>query len=176
METKEISKETLEKVKNLPRIDFDAFIELVNQKQVNKLVKFKKPKTIFYDEENKVFLYLNPFHKELNRCGYFVGDEMVTLRELSNALDNAFFDWDINKHIKKLKSLVSVKHRVDFSKEYFINFNFDLSSAELVDYYQGMYHFNYYHRFYDAVIKDNSEDEVNELINQIIEHRNENKY
>jgi hypothetical protein len=56
METKEISKETLEKVRTLPRIDFNAFTELVNQKQVNRLVKFKKPKTIFYDEDNKVFL------------------------------------------------------------------------------------------------------------------------
>jgi hypothetical protein len=173
METKEISKETLEKVRTLPRIDFNAFTELVNQKQVNRLVKFKKPKTIFYDEDNKVFLYLNPFHKELNRCGYFIGDEMVTLKELSNSLCNAFFDWDINKHIKKLKSLLSVKHRADFSKEYFINFNFDLSSAELRDYYQDMYYFNYYHRFYDAVIKENTQEEIDQLINELIKYRDE---
>ena len=34
MEEKTISKETLEKVKSLPRIDYYAFIELINQKQV----------------------------------------------------------------------------------------------------------------------------------------------
>lgn len=174
MVTKEISEETLVKIQNLPRIDYDAFVELVNQKQVRKLVKFKKPKTIFFDEESKVFLYLNPFHKELNRCGYFYGDEMVTLKELSNALDNAFNDWDIDKHIKKLRSLLSVKHRVDFTKDYFMNFNFELQDECTRDYYQSQYYFHYFGRFYDAVKKENTQEEIEELINQITEYRNEN--
>ena len=171
MVMKEISEETLQKVKSLPRIDFNAFIELVSQKQVKKLVKFKKPKTIFYDEESKVFLYLNPFHKELNRCGYFYGDEMVTLKELSNALDNAFNDWDINKHLKKLRSLLSVKHRVDFTKDYFMNFNFDLSYGEIKEYYESKYYYHYFGRFYDAVIKDNTQEEIEDLINQVLSQR-----
>jgi hypothetical protein len=171
MVMKEISEETLQKVKSLPRIDFNAFIELVSQKQVKKLVKFKKPKTIFYDEESKVFLYLNPFHKELNRCGYFYGDEMVTLKELSNALDNAFNGWDINKHLKKLRSLLSVKHRVDFTKDYFMNFNFDLSYGEIKEYYESKYYFHYFSRFYDAVIKENTQEEIDDLINQLLSQR-----
>lgn len=175
MVVKEISEETLAKIENLPRIDYDAFVELVNQKQVRKLVKFKKPKTIFFDEESKVFLYLNPFHKELNRCGYFYGDEMVTLKELSNALDNAFHDWDIDKHIKKLRSLLSVKHRVDFTKDYFMNFNFDLSYGEIIEYYYSKYYFHYYKRFYDAVTKENTPEEIEELINQVLKYRN-NEY
>ena len=174
MIVKEISEETLAKIQNLPRIDYDAFVELVNQKQVRKLVKFKKPKTIFFDEESRVFLYLNPFHKELNRCGYFYGDEMVTLKELSNALDNAFNDWDIDKHIKKLRSLLSVKHRVDFTKDYFMNFNFELQDECTRDYYQSQYYFHYFGRFYDAVKKENTQEEIEELINQITEYRNEN--
>ena len=175
MVVKEISEETLAKIENLPRIDYDAFVELVNQKQVRKLVKFKKPKTIFFDEESRVFLYLNPFHKELNRCGYFYGDEMVTLKELSNALDNAFHDWDIDKHIKKLRSLLSVKHRVDFTKDYFMNFNFDLSYGEIIEYYYSKYYFHYYKRFYDAVIKENTQEEIEDLINQVLKYRN-NEY
>lgn len=175
MLVKEISEETLAKIQNLPRIDYDAFIELVNQKQVRKLVKFKKPKTIFYDEESKVFLYLNPFHKELNRCGYFYGDEMVTLKELSNALDNAFHNWDINKHIKKLRSLLSVKHRVNFTKDNFLNFSFELEDACTREYYKSQYYYYYYERFYDAVTKDNTQEEIDDLINQILKYRN-NEY
>jgi hypothetical protein len=172
MVMKEISEETLKKVKSLPRIDFNAFIELVNQKQVRKLVKFKKPKTIFYDEESKIFLYLNPFHKELNRCGYFYGDEMVTLNELSNALSNAFWDWNMNKHLKKLRSLLSVKHRVDFTKDYFIRFNFELDDECTREYYRSQYYYHYFGRFYDAVIKENTQEEIEELINQILIERN----
>ena len=171
MVVKEISEETLAKIQNLPRIDYDAFIELVNQKQVRKLVKFKKPKTIFFDEESKVFLYLNPFHKELNRCGYFYGDEMVTLKELSNALDNVFHDWDINKHIKKLRSLLSVKHRVDFTKDYFMNFNFERGDECTFEYYRSQYYYHYFKRFYDAVIKENTQEEIDELINQVLNER-----
>jgi hypothetical protein len=175
MVVKEISEETLVKIQNLPRIDYDAFVELVNQKQVRKLVKFKKPKTIFFDEESKVFLYLNPFHKELNRCGYFYGDEMVTLKELSNALQDAFWDWDINKHIKKLRSLLAVKHRVDFTKDYFMNFNFEIECVETRDYYEGQYYYHCFKRFYDAVIKENTQEEIEELISQVLSERNYGK-
>lgn len=171
MVVKEISEETLAKIQNLARIDYDAFLELVKQEQVVKLVKLKKPKTIFYDEESKVFLYLNPFHKELNRCGYFKGDEMVTLKELSNALDNAFNDWDVNKHIKKLRSLLSVKHRVDFTKDYFMNFNFELEDECTKEYYYNQYYFHYFKRFYDAVIKENTPEEIEDLINQVLKER-----
>ena len=72
MENKTISNETLERVKSLPRIDYVAFQMLVTQKQVKCIIKFKNARTIFFDEENNCFLYLNPFHKELQKCGYFI--------------------------------------------------------------------------------------------------------
>lgn len=71
---KSISNETLEKVKSLPRIDFSAFNELVIQKRVQRIIKFKTPKTIFFDEIDGHFYYLNPYHKELHKCGFFIDD------------------------------------------------------------------------------------------------------
>lgn len=74
METKTISNETLERIKELPRIDYLAYLELVKQGQVEKLVKFKKPRTIFFDENTGFFLYLNPYHLNLCKCGTFKND------------------------------------------------------------------------------------------------------
>lgn len=74
MDNKAISSETLERVKTLPRIDYIAFQLLVTQKQVKRLKKLTKPRTIFFDEETKKFLYLNPFHCELHACGEFTED------------------------------------------------------------------------------------------------------
>jgi hypothetical protein len=97
---------------------------------------------------------------------------MVTLTELSNALSNAFWDWDMNKHLKKLRSLLSVKHRVDFTKDYFIRFNFELDDPCTREYYRSQYYYHYFGRFYDAVIKENTQEEIEELINQILIERN----
>ena len=72
METQTISEETLARVKSLPRIDYDAFTELVTSNQVKRLIKFKSPKTIFFDEETRFFLYLNPVQKILVNCGKFI--------------------------------------------------------------------------------------------------------
>jgi len=72
MEQKTISNETLLRVKTLPRIDYLAFQILVSNNQVKCLIKFRRPRTIFFDEDNGCFYYLNPFHKELHRCGYFI--------------------------------------------------------------------------------------------------------
>lgn len=71
MEATTIDEKTLERIKELPRIDFFAFKELVASKQVKSWVKFKRPRTIFYDEETKLFIYLNPYYKKLNSCGRF---------------------------------------------------------------------------------------------------------
>ncbi len=67
-----ISNETLEKIKSLPRIPYDQYLELINQKQVKRLVKLTAPKTIFFDEEENLFLYVNPYHKALCKCGEFI--------------------------------------------------------------------------------------------------------
>jgi hypothetical protein len=71
MEKKTITNETLERVKTLPRFDYVAFQLLVTQKQINCFVKFKRPRTIFFDELDGFFYYLNPFHCELHKCGKF---------------------------------------------------------------------------------------------------------
>lgn len=78
MEEKTISIETLERVKTLPRLDYIAFQLLVTQKQVKCTIKFTKPRTIFFDEEKSEFLYLNPFHKYLQKCGEFITESEVT--------------------------------------------------------------------------------------------------
>jgi hypothetical protein len=71
MEKKTISEETLKRVKTLPRIDYLTYLELINQKQVIRLVKLKRARTIFFDEELDSFLYLSPYHLCLCECGKF---------------------------------------------------------------------------------------------------------
>ena len=75
MEEKTISNETLLRVKSMPRFDYVAYQILVTSKQVKSLIKFKKPRTIFFDEETCNFLYLNPYHKHLQICGRFIEDQ-----------------------------------------------------------------------------------------------------
>lgn len=77
MERKTISNETLERVKTLPRFDYVAYQMLVTSKQVESYIKFKRPRTIFFDEEICRFLYLNPYHKELHICGKFIEESEV---------------------------------------------------------------------------------------------------
>jgi hypothetical protein len=50
---------------------------LVTSKQVESYIKFKKARTIFYDDEISRFLYLNPYHKELHICGKFIEESEV---------------------------------------------------------------------------------------------------
>lgn len=69
MEKKTISNETLERVKTLPRIDYIAYQLLVTQKQVTSFIKFRRARTIFFDELDGFFYYLNPYHLELHKCG-----------------------------------------------------------------------------------------------------------
>jgi len=71
MEKKTISNEVLEKIKTLPRINFDTYLELINQGQVTRLVKLKQPRTIFFDEDTGYFLYVNPYHCNFSKCGTF---------------------------------------------------------------------------------------------------------
>lgn len=71
MEKKTISNEVLKKIKTLPRIDYLAYLELIKQGQVKRIVRLKCAKTIFFDEKTGLFLYLNPYHKQLSKCGTF---------------------------------------------------------------------------------------------------------
>ena len=77
MEEKTISNETLERVKTLPRIDYLAYLELINQNQVERKLKLQTARTIFFDESINSFLYLNPYHKELHVCGTFIEESEV---------------------------------------------------------------------------------------------------
>ena len=76
MEQQEITQETLERVKSMPRIDFSIYQELILQKQVIRLLKIKRPRTIFVDDEKGEFYYLNPIWKQLHLCGKFVEVEV----------------------------------------------------------------------------------------------------
>lgn len=71
MEEKTISNETLERIKSLPRIEYDQYLELINQGQIKRLAKLRKPRTIFFDEETGLFLYINHWHMALCKCGVF---------------------------------------------------------------------------------------------------------
>ena len=74
MEIKTISKETLERVKSLPRLDYMAFKLLVMDKKIECFIKFRSPRTIFFDESDNFFYYLNPYHKHLQRCGKWIDE------------------------------------------------------------------------------------------------------
>lgn len=71
METKEISPETLKRIKTLDRISWETYLELIELGEIKRTIKLKHPKTIFYDEIGDCFVYLNPVYKKLNRCAVF---------------------------------------------------------------------------------------------------------
>ena len=103
--------------------------------------------------------------KEKQEC------ELITLKDLYDALDSAFNDWDVDKHIEKLRQLLSVKRIVDFTKSDLLNYEFELQDECTRDYYQNQYYFGYFKRFYDAVIKENTPEEIEDLINQVLNER-----
>ena len=71
METKEISPETLKKIKTLDRISWETYQGLIELGEIKRTIKLKHPKTIFYDEISDCFVYFNPVYKKLNRCAIF---------------------------------------------------------------------------------------------------------
>jgi hypothetical protein len=173
MEEKTISKETLEKVKSLPRIDYYAFIELINQKQVKQLVKFKKPKTIFYDEESKLFLYLNPFHKEFSKCGYFYGDESLSIKELSNTVYGCLYNIKNSKAINKLTFYLENQHSINFTKDEFLKFNFTVENDEFIEFYTSNEKFIFFQDSFDAVsnVRNNTLFTIESMLKRINEFR-----
>ena len=106
--------------------------------------------------------------KEKQEC------ELITLKDLYDALDSAFNDWDVEKHIEKLRQLLSVKRIVDFTKSDLLNYEFEIQDECTREYYKSQYYFHYFQRFYDALIKENTQEEIDNLINKITEYRNEN--
>ena len=71
MEKKKLEEDVLLKIKTLPKINYDAYLELIRTNQIERLVKFKGPKTVFFDEETEMFIYVNPYHGRLMKCGKF---------------------------------------------------------------------------------------------------------
>lgn len=74
MEKQEITPEVLYKVKNLERISWESYLELIQKGIVIRTRKLKAPRTIFYDKEGDCLVYLNPVLNKLHRCGVFVND------------------------------------------------------------------------------------------------------
>lgn len=67
---KKLSEEDLKYKESLERIEFNQYIELVkNGSIISRVKKFKKPRTIFYDEEKNEFMYVNPYHGAFETCG-----------------------------------------------------------------------------------------------------------
>lgn len=79
MEKQIITEETLERIKSMPRIDYDVYKELIALKQVVRVKKLKHKRTIFVDEENGCFYYLNPVWQQLHKCGEFVESEVINV-------------------------------------------------------------------------------------------------
>lgn len=71
MERKEVTPDVLKKIKTFEKIDFEAFKELVVLGEIVQTCKLKVPRTIFYDYETCNFLYLNPYHGNFQKCGYW---------------------------------------------------------------------------------------------------------
>jgi hypothetical protein len=71
MERKEVTPDVLKKIKTFERIDFEAFKALVVSGEIVQTCKLKVPRTIFYDDETCNFLYLNPYHGNFQKCGYW---------------------------------------------------------------------------------------------------------
>jgi hypothetical protein len=72
MERLELPQEIVDKMNNLERINWDAFKELVEAKQIKPLIKFKAPKTIWWDEDYLCFVFFNPYKKKLWCCAVWV--------------------------------------------------------------------------------------------------------
>jgi hypothetical protein len=76
MEEKIITPETLELVKTLPRMPYETYKELISIGVVKRVAKLRQDRTIFVDEPNGCFFYLNPFWKQLHKCGVFIESEV----------------------------------------------------------------------------------------------------
>lgn len=77
MRKTEITQETKDQMKRLPKMDYKTYLALIEQKQVTRLAKLKYPRTIWFDEETGMFIYLNPYHQALCKCGRFTEEEQA---------------------------------------------------------------------------------------------------
>lgn len=71
LEHNQITEETIEKIKTLPKIKWEAYEELCKKGQLERNIKFKTPKSVFFDEENDCFVYFNPILRKLMKCAVF---------------------------------------------------------------------------------------------------------
>ncbi len=60
--------EVIEKLKTLPKINYEAYMELFKSGQIERFIKFKHPKVIFFDEETGMFCYYNPYYRKILKC------------------------------------------------------------------------------------------------------------
>jgi hypothetical protein len=64
----EFHADVLRRIKTFPRIDFEAYKELVKTKQLEPFCNLKYPRQIFFDEETGMFCYYSPYHGILRKC------------------------------------------------------------------------------------------------------------
>jgi hypothetical protein len=76
MEEKVITPETLELIKTMPRMPYETYKELISIGVIKRIVKLRQDRTIFVDEENGSFFYVNPYWKQLHKCGVFIETEV----------------------------------------------------------------------------------------------------
>ena len=72
LEINKISEETIEKMKTLNKVNWEVYKELIKNKQIVAVYKFKTPKSIFFDEAEDKFLFFNPVYRKLFFCAKFV--------------------------------------------------------------------------------------------------------
>ena len=94
----------------------------------------KKSKFFCPAKWTELFLYLNPFHKEFSKCGYFYGDESISIKELSNAVYGSLFNIKNSKALNKLKFYLENQHSINFSKHEFLKFNFTIENDEFIEF------------------------------------------
>jgi hypothetical protein len=165
MYKKELSIEVLDSVESLPRVKFKVFTELVSQGVIKRTVKFKKSRTIFFNEDTKFFLYLNPYYKKLNVCGWFVEDSFK-IEELDNALKNVFFNVDSDDYYEKLRTILSSYQKIDFKRDEFLNYSFSLDTSIDKEFHSGEPYLYFFSDFYDAINKFRSQEEIETIINR----------
>ena len=60
---------TITAIKTHPRIEFEAYKELVKTGQLETYAKLKSKRVIFFDEVTEMFCYYCPYHRVLRKCG-----------------------------------------------------------------------------------------------------------
>jgi hypothetical protein len=67
--------DVLNRIKTHPRIEFEAYQELVKTGMLDTFCNLKAKRKIFFDETTEMFCYYNPYHRKLLKCGRWKEEE-----------------------------------------------------------------------------------------------------